>query len=242
MHSEGTIASVNSGPVIEADWAGRMRRTAIDKRSAAGAVAVGFLGLDGDDQADREHHGGPDKAVYAYAREDLDAWQVRLGRALRDGAFGENLTTIGVDVTGAVIGEQWRVGSTLLEVTLPRTPCRVFQAWVGESQWVKSFTEEGRFGVYLRVLDEGRVRAADPVEIVHRPDHGITAAAGFAAGRTADVGLLERIVALPDSATAWKEVLDRVRARRTRSGADGEEGADPGADSDPGPTGDEIGL
>ncbi|MDA2805538.1 MOSC domain-containing protein [Nocardiopsis suaedae] len=238
MHSEGTIASVNTGPVIEADWAGRMKRTAIDKRSAAGAVVVGLLGLDGDDQADREHHGGPDKAVYAYAREDLDAWQARLGRPLRDGAFGENLTTVGVDVTGAVIGEQWRVGTTLLEVTLPRTPCRVFQAWIGENHWVTSFTEEGRFGVYLRVLDEGRVRAGDPVEVVHRPDHGITSAAGFAAGRAADVGLLERIVALPDAATAWKEVLDRARARRARSGADGGESRAPGT----GPTGDEIGL
>ncbi|WP_017558924.1 MOSC domain-containing protein [Nocardiopsis baichengensis] len=221
MHSEGIIASVNRGTVFRADWAGRMKRTAIDKRPAAGPVAVRRLGLDGDEQADREHHGGPDKAVYAYAREDLDHWQERLGRGLHDGVFGENLTTRGVDVTGAVIGERWRAGSALLEVTLPRTPCRVFQAWVDEPTWVKTFTEEGRFGVYLRVLSEGEVSAADPVEVVHRPVHGITAAAGLAAGRGADADLLERITALPGAAAAWTAVLEQARTRsRRRDGAE----------------------
>lgn len=216
MHSEGSIASVNRGAVFDAAWAGRMRRTAIDKRPAAGPVAVRRLGLDGDEQADRAHHGGPDKAVYVYAREDLDHWQERLGRRLRDGVFGENLTTCGVDVTGAVVGERWRAGGALLEVTLPRTPCRVFQAWVDEPAWVRAFTEEGRFGVYLRVLSEGGVSAGDPVQVVHRPGHGITAAAGLAAVRGADADLLERITALPGAASAWTAVLEQARARSGR--------------------------
>ena len=154
--------------------------TGIDKRPVAGPVAVGELGVQGDRQIDMVNHGGPDKAVYAYASEDLAWWAAELGRELAPGLFGENLTTVGMDVTGAVIGERWQVGdSLLLEVTMPRTPCYKFAHRMGEPRWIKRFTAAGAPGAYLRVLRPGPVAAGEAIELLHRPDHGVTIGATF---------------------------------------------------------------
>ncbi len=206
----GIVLSVNTGLPVSAEWAGRLKRTAIDKRPAAGRVRVHSLGLEGDVQADTVNHGGRDQAVYAYAREELDLWQERLGRPLRDGMFGENLTTRGVEVSRALIGERWRVGSALLEVTLPRTPCGTFQNWLGERGWVKRFTQEARTGAYLRVLEEGEVAAGDPVVVEYRPDHGIDLATAFRARHGRDAALLRRVVEIPGSAAKWRAQLAAV--------------------------------
>ena len=145
-------------------------QTAIDKRPVTGRAAVRALGVDGDEQADLVNHGGIYQAVYAYAREDLDWWERELGRDLRDGMFGENLTLRGIDITGAVTGERWQVGTTVLEVTTPRVPCAKFRSWMGEKGWVKWFAAAERPGAYLRVLEEGEIGAGDQVEVVFRPD------------------------------------------------------------------------
>ncbi|WP_044368819.1 MOSC domain-containing protein [Streptomyces natalensis] len=164
--------------------------TGIDKRPADGPVAVtapgpkgiGASGLAGDAVLDTRHHGGNDQAVYAYAREDLDGWERELGRELPNGTFGENLTTRGVEISGALIGERWRVGPRLLlEVTSPRIPCRLFQEWLGEHGWIKRFTRAAAPGAYLRVLEAGEIRTGDAVEVVHRPGHGVTVALMFQA-------------------------------------------------------------
>jgi MOSC domain-containing protein YiiM len=131
-------------------------------------------GLVGDFVGDQRHHGGDHQAVYAYAREELDAWQERLGRALPSGMFGENLTTSGLDVDGAVVGERWQVGDeVVLEVAGPRIPCSTFAARMGEKGWVKRFTEVGNTGAYLAVVTPGTVRRGDPVSVVARPEDGI---------------------------------------------------------------------
>lgn len=139
--------------------------TGIDKRPADGPVRVadpgpkgtGGSGLAGDSVCDLRHHGGSDQAVYAFAREELDAWERELGHPLANGAFGENLTTRGVDVSGARIGERWRIGAGLvLEVTSGRIPCRTFAGHVGEERWVKRFTQAAAPGAYLRVIEPGR--------------------------------------------------------------------------------------
>ncbi|MCV7135499.1 MOSC domain-containing protein [Mycobacterium hodleri] len=124
----------------------------------------------------RKLHGGDDQAVYAYAREDLDAWAAKLDRELPNGIFGENLTTMGVDVTGAVIGERWRVGTdgVLLEVTSPRTPCKTFAKRLGIAGWIKTFAHGGTPGAYLRVLEPGSLTGGDAVDVVDVPGHGIT--------------------------------------------------------------------
>jgi MOSC domain-containing protein YiiM len=149
--------------------------TAIDKRPVEGPVRVRPLGLHADVQADRKHHGGEDQAVYAYADEDADWFATALDRPIEPGLFGENLRVSGIDVTRAVVGERWRVGATLvLEVTLPRIPCGTFARRMRIDKWVKRFTEEGRPGAYLRVVKSGPVAAGDRIEVVDRPDHGVT--------------------------------------------------------------------
>jgi MOSC domain-containing protein YiiM len=154
-------------------------RSGIDKRPVAGRVAVHPLGLDGDVQVNRKYHGGEGQAVYAYAQEDADFWIAELGRELPPGRFGENLRTSGVDLTGALLGEQWRIGTALFEVTAPRIPCANFARFWNEPQLVKRFTAQGATGAYLRVLEPGEIGAGDAVEVVHRPGHGVTTGRTF---------------------------------------------------------------
>src|ERR1700733_7052494 len=181
------IVSVNTGGTKEAGWAGLLQRTAIDKRPVAAAVLVGALGLAGDEQTDQVNHGGPEQAVYAYAREDLDWWGARLGRELRDGMFGENITTVGLDVTGAMIGETWRFGGVVVQVTSPRIPCVTFRNWLDEKGWIRAFPAAGRPGAYLRVVQPGRLRVGDPIEVLSRPDDSVTIAEVMEAFYTRDV-------------------------------------------------------
>jgi MOSC domain-containing protein YiiM len=155
------------------------KRTGIDKRPVAGRVAVHPLGLDGDVQVNRKHHGGEGQAVYAYAQEDADFWIAELGRELPPGRFGENLRTTGLDLRGAVLGDRWRVGTALFEVTAWRTPCANFARFWDVPDLVKRFAAHGATGAYLRVLETGEIGAGDPVEIAFRPDHGITVETAF---------------------------------------------------------------
>ena len=183
--SEGVLRSVNVGMPREAAWA-NIGRTSIDKAAVAGPVEVHRLGLTGDQVSDTKHHGGPDQAVYAFAREELDWWAGQLGDELRDGEFGENLTTQGLPVDDAEMGERWRIGTVLLEVASIRTPCNDFKSWMGRgghdnSAWVRRFAEHARPGAYLRVLQPGTLAAGDPIEVVHRPGHGVTASLMFRA-------------------------------------------------------------
>ncbi|WP_423919481.1 MOSC domain-containing protein [Frigoribacterium sp. 2-23] len=155
--------------------------TAIDKRPVSEAIPVKTLGVYGDVQASRKHHGGPDKAVYAYADEDAALFATMLDRDVAPGLFGENLRTTGLDITGSVIGEHWHVGETLvLEVTMPRTPCATFARRMREPGWVRRFQAEGRPGAYLRVVKQGTIAAGDEVVVASRPSHGITIGEAFA--------------------------------------------------------------
>ncbi len=157
----------------------RPDRSGIDKRPATGRVAVHELGLDGDVQVNRKHHGGEGQALYAYGQEDADHWARELGRDLPAGRFGENLRVSGMDLTGALLGERWQVGTTLLEVTAPRIPCANFARFWDEPQLVKRFTAHGATGAYLRVLETGDVGAGDAVDVVFRPDHAVTTGLTF---------------------------------------------------------------
>ncbi len=195
------VLSVNVGLPEDQPWAGRLRRTAIRKAPAAGPVAVRTLGLHGDEVADTKHHGGPYQAVYAFAQEDYDHWSRELGEVVPPATFGENLTTAGLDVNEAVLGERWRVGTTLLEVVDVRIPCQVFKAWMGVSgfdhrAWVRRFTAHGRPGPYLRVLEEGVLRAGDPILVEHRPAHGVSVSMMFRAFTT-ERDLLPRLLEVP---------------------------------------------
>lgn len=149
--------------------------TAIDKRPVDGPVKVHKLGLHGDIQASRIHHGGEDQALYAYSQADADYWVGELQRELPPGSFGENLRVAGIETTGAVIGERWRIGLDVeVEVTSPRVPCATFQRRMDEARWVKRFTEAGRVGAYLRVIKTGSVQAGDHIHRLFVPKHGVT--------------------------------------------------------------------
>lgn len=179
---------------------------------APGPKGVGGSALSGDQVCDRRHHGGDDQAVYAYAREDLDWWQRELGRRLPAGIFGENLTTLGLDLTGALVGERWRVGRRLLlEAACPRIPCEVFAETMGEAHWIKRFTQRGATGAYLRVIEPGPVTAGDRVVVEHRPGHQVTLGLYFRA-LTGDAHRLPDLLAAGDALP--RETRDLV-ARRT---------------------------
>jgi MOSC domain-containing protein YiiM len=172
--------------------AGTVGVTAIDKRPVDQPLRVRPLGLYGDVQANRKHHGGATKALYAYADEDAKAWADALARDIPPGLFGENLRTGGLDVSGAEIGERWRIGDELVvEVTFPRMPCATFQRRMGERQWVRRFTEAGMPGAYLRVVHSGTIAAGDPIEVVSRPGHGVTVASWFTAADARQAAALE---------------------------------------------------
>nr|WP_296065868.1 MOSC domain-containing protein [uncultured Actinoplanes sp.] len=184
----GKVLSVNVG-VPRPNPAKGTRMTGIDKHPVDHAVEVRppgpkrtglHSGLVGDPIGDVKHHGGDDQAVYAYAREDLDWWENELGRELPGGMFGENLTTYGVEVSGAVIGEVWRIGDVVeLQTTFGRIPCATFQARMALPRWVKRFTAANRTGTYFRILKAGHLRGGDPIEILHRPAHGVTVDEAF---------------------------------------------------------------
>ncbi|MFB6441268.1 MOSC domain-containing protein [Streptomyces sp. NPDC056411] len=191
--------------------------TGIFKEPVNGSVRVmdpgppgrGASGLVGDAVCDLRRHGGNDQAVYAFAREDLDFWERELGRPLPNGTFGENLTTSGLDITGARIGERWRVGpDLLLEITSGRISCLTFQERMGEEGWVRRFTRRAETGAYLRVIAPGKIRAGDPIEIVYRPDHQVTVAMAFRAV-TFERERLPDVLAAGDALHA--EVLRRAR-------------------------------
>lgn len=172
------VRTISAGRPQARDWAG-IGHTSIDKRPVSGPVAVHVLGVEGDQVSDTLHHGGPDQAVYAYAREDLAYWEEQLGQPIRDGQFGENLTTEGIDLNALELGTRLQVGSVVLEVAHVRTPCNDFKGWMGETgfdstAWVKRFALALRPGPYLRVLQPGVLTAGDEIVVLDRPGHGVT--------------------------------------------------------------------
>lgn len=198
-------------------------RTAIGKHPVAGPVAisapgprgVGGSGLAGDAVCDLRHHGGDDQAVYAYAREDLDHFAAELDRELAPGLFGENLTTAGIDLGHAVLGETWSLGDGLiLRVSVPRIPCRTFAATMGERAWMRRFTAAGRPGTYLRVLTPGPVSTGDIITVIDRPAHGVTVRVAFSALTTRP----ELLPALSDVPNLPAALRSRIARRVSGSG------------------------
>ena len=217
------VLSVNVGAGAEKAYA-KVRLTGIDKRPADGPVTVrppgprrGVSGVAGDFIGDERHHGGDRQAVYAYQREDLDRWERELGRPLPAGSFGENLTTVGIDLEQVLVGERWSVGDPAgdpleLIVTDPRVPCRTFAGFLAERGWVKRFTLDARPGTYLSVVREGTVRAGDEIRRAFVPDHDVTTGLLFRA-TTTQRELLPRLLAARDYLDA--ETLALVEGQKT---------------------------
>jgi MOSC domain-containing protein YiiM len=214
------VISVNVGQPALTPWLGDPGRTSIQKHAVAGPVRVDPLGLTGDQVSDTKFHGGLDMAVYAFAREDLDAWASRLGAPIPDGQFGENLTTQGIDVNAALLGERWRIGTAVFELSHVRIPCDTFTRWMRKSgydatRWVKRFAQEGRPGPYLRVIEPGYVAAGDTMSVLSRPDHDVSVTMAFRA-LTTERQLLPRLLEVGDALAAEpREEAETYLARTT---------------------------
>jgi len=220
----GKVLSVSVGGAREFEYHGRPARSAIWKTPVSGRVAVAGVNLAGDDQADREAHGGPDKAVYAYAVEDARWWEQEVGRPFAYAEFGENLTTEGVDVNGALVGERWAIGSTVLEVSEPRVPCWRLGVRMNDPAFLRRFTAALRPGAYLRIVSEGDLGEGDSIRIESKPEHDLTVRDVFRI-YTRDRDECARLLAVPQLSPAWKRWAEDTLHR----GKDGAKRAtDPG--------------
>jgi len=212
----GKVLSVNVGKAREFEYNGRLARSAIWKSPVAGRIAARGVNLAGDDQADRKAHGGPDKALYAYAVEDARWWEQEIGRALAFGEFGENLTTEGIDVNDALVGERWQIGTVVLEVSEPRIPCWRLGVRMDDKMFPRRFTEALRPGAYLRIAVEGDVGAGDEVSVVERPDHDLTIRDVFRIYNR-DRAEVERLLAVPQMSESWRrwaaDFLQKAKGR-----------------------------
>jgi MOSC domain-containing protein YiiM len=209
------VLAVSVGRPRDFDYHGHAAKSAIWKTPVSGRVAVRGVNLAGDDQADRQAHGGPDKAVYAYAVEDARWWASREGRTFDFAAFGENLTTEGIDVSGALVGERWAIGSAVFEISEPRVPCWRLGVRMNDPKFIVRFTEALRPGAYMRIVREGDVGAGDPIEVVSKPDHDLSIRDVFRI-YTRDRAGVSRLLDVPQMSEGWRhwarEMLKRTEA------------------------------
>jgi MOSC domain-containing protein YiiM len=211
--STGRVLSVNVGAVRAFEYDGRPARSAIWKSPADGRVAVRGVNLAGDDQADRKAHGGPDKVVYAYAVEDAKWWEEHIGRPLAYGEFGENLTTEGIEVNDALVGERWQIGTAVLEVSEPRIPCWRLGVRMGDKLFPRRFTEALRPGSYLRLIVEGSLGAGDEIRVLERPAGSLTVREVFRI-YTRDREEVQQLLTVPRMSESWKRwAIDWLQKR-----------------------------
>lgn len=213
----GRVLTISVGTPREFELHGRTARSAIWKTPVAGRIAAQGVNLAGDDQADRKAHGGPDKAVYAYAVEDARWWEQEIGRALAHGELGENLTTEGIDVNDALIGERWKIGTVLLEVSEPRIPCWRLGVRMNDERFLRRFTEAMRPGSYLRIVEEGELGAGDEIRVIEKPTTGLSIRDVFRI-YTRDRNEVARLLSVPGLSESWKgwarNLLQKVESRK----------------------------
>ena len=206
------VLSINITSVVhQGEWTGSEGRTGIDKRSVAGQIEFKNNGVAGDRIIDTNVHGGYDQAVYAYAREDALWWEKEIGEEITAGKFGENLTTEGIDVNAALVGEKWKIGSVILEVSQPRIPCRVFAGFWKRATLIKDFTQAGRPGAYLRIIQEGTAQAGDAIEVIYKPDHSVSISELFSA-KSGERAKINEIKVVPQLSQGFKEWAEKIAA------------------------------
>lgn len=206
------VLSINITSVVhQGEWTGSEGRTGIDKRSVAGPIEFKNNGVVGDRIIDTNVHGGYDQAVYAYAYEDAQWWQKEISQEIPAGRFGENLTTEGIDVNAALVGERWKIGSVILEVSQPRIPCRVFAGFWKRATLIKDFTQAGRPGAYLRIIQEGTAQAGDAIEVIHKPDHNVSIRDLFSA-KSGERAKINEIKVVPQLSQGFKEWAEKIAA------------------------------
>jgi len=206
------VLSINITSVVhQGEWTGSEGRTGIDKRSVGGSIEFKNNSVAGDRIIDTNVHGGFDQAVYAYAIEDAQWWEREINEEISAGRFGENLTTEGIDVNAALVGEQWKIGSVILEVSQPRIPCRVFAGFWKRSTLIKDFTQAARPGTYLRIIQEGSAQAGDSIEVIFKPDHAISIKDLFLA-KSGERSKINEIKEVDQLSSGFKEWAEKIAA------------------------------
>ena len=210
------ILSVNVGGVRNFDYHGRPAQSAIWKSPVSGRVAARGINLAGDRQADLGAHGGFDKAVYAYSVEDHRWWEREIGRSLSYGEFGENLTTEGMELNDALVGERWQIGSAVFEVSEPRIPCWRLGVRMNDETFPRRFGKALRPGTYLRIVGEGDVAAGDEIRILEKPDHDLTIRDVFRIYMR-DRDEVLRLLAIPQLSGSWRRWAEHLTGRPPES-------------------------
>lgn len=200
----GAVVSVNVGALRTVEHHGRTVTTGIFKVPVVGRVATHGDSVTGDHQADLKAHGGPERALYAYASEDLAWWSEQVGTEVVPGSMGENLTTQGIDVTNARVGERWRAGTVLVEVSAPRIPCFKLGIRMSDERFPQRFAQARRPGAYLRIAEHGELGAGDPVVVVQRPSHDVTVAL-VATAYHDDRSLAPLLLEAPQLPAYWRD-------------------------------------
>ena len=208
----GLVLSVNVSAIRTVVSRSKEVTTGIYKTPVMGRLRVRGVNINGDEQADRENHGGPHKAVYAYAFEDYQWFSTQYQRNFLAGDFGENLTTTHIDITHALIGEHWKIGSAEFEVSEPRIPCYKLGLKLNDRAFPAAFAKALRPGAYLRIIKEGDLGASDSIQIISRPDHGVTVS-DVANAYLFDHRLFPRLLNVPQLRSEWHD-----RARRAAVG------------------------
>ncbi len=208
----GKVISINVGLPTEFEYKGRKAKSAIWKNPVNGKIFARGINLVGDDQADREAHGGYDKAVYAYASEDLTWWENEIGREIKPGELGENLTLKGISVNDALIGERWKVGEVILEVSEPRIPCWRLGVRMNDKTFPRKFTKVLKPGAYLRIIQEGSLEKGNSVEVIDKPDHALSVRDVFEI-YTQTHANANRILEVSKMSDAWRRWADETMQR-----------------------------
>jgi MOSC domain-containing protein YiiM len=199
----GKVLSVNVGGVRKFEYRGQPAESAIWKSPVSGRIAARGVNLEGDRQADRESHGGFDKAVYAYAVEDQRWWEREIGRPLSYGEFGENLSTERIAINDALVGERWQIGTAVFEVSEPRIPCWRLGVRMNDEMFPRRFSKAMRPGSYLRIVVEGDVGAGDEISVIEKPEHDLTIRDVFRI-YTRDRHEVARLLETPQLSESWR--------------------------------------
>lgn len=210
------VLSVNVGQPRTVLHEGRTVRTAIYKAPVTGPVRLTRLGFEGDGQADRRVHGGPNRAAYLYPHEHYAHWEPRLGGGpLPMGQFGENLTTEGLLEDTVHIGDVYAIGGARLRITTPRGPCFKLGIRTGDPSIVAPFLASGRLGFYTHVLEEGLVEAGDSIALLHRDEGAAKFAELIATAyqKKADEDMIARVLASPGTDAEMRAILVKLRTR-----------------------------
>lgn len=217
MNTSPHLVSINVSQIQTVEHNGKTFRTGIFKKPVRGPVRTTSLGLAGDAQGDKRHHGGVDMALYAYTAENYDFWRREWTQGeIPHGKFGENLTTAGIDEADVAIGDRFRIGRDVeVEVSIPRAPCATFAMAMGDPEFPKKFTAAGRMGFYLRVLREGTIQAGDPIERTHRDPTRLTIAQ-ITHLKYFEKGNIEgyrRALSVPALSSRWREKFEELLAK-----------------------------